>query len=110
VSDDIAGVLVRHRDRIKEIADVQPTVLHAKFFTVDDVAGVIGSSNMDYRSFGLDYEISLMGTDPSFVADLQQISDEYRATCRQLTAEEWTRRPRAKRYVDNVMRLLSALQ
>ncbi len=88
----------------------QPTVLHAKFFTVDDVAGVIGSSNMDYRSFGLDYEISLMGTDPSFVADLQRISDEYRAACRELTAEEWTRRPRAKRYVDNVMRLLSALQ
>ena len=24
----------------------QPTVLHAKFFTVDDVAGVIGSSNI----------------------------------------------------------------
>jgi cardiolipin synthase A/B len=88
----------------------QPTVLHAKFFTVDDVAGVIGSSNMDYRSFGLDYEISLMGTDPSFVADLQRISDEYRAACHELTAEEWTRRPRAKRYVDNVMRLLSALQ
>ena len=88
----------------------QPMVLHAKFFTVDDVAGVIGSSNMDYRSFGLDYEISLMGTDPSFVADLQRISDEYRAVCRELTAEEWTRRPRAKRYVDNVMRLLSALQ
>lgn len=88
----------------------QPTVLHAKFFTVDDVAGVIGSSNMDYRSFGLDYEISLMGTDPSFVAELQRISDEYRAACRELTAVEWTRRPRAKRYVDNVMRLLSALQ
>ena len=88
----------------------QPTVLHAKFFTVDDVAGVIGSSNMDYRSFGLDYEISLMGTDPSFVADLQQISDDYRAVCRELTAEEWKRRPAAKRYVDNVMRLLSALQ
>ena len=44
----------------------QPTVLHAKFFTVDDVAGVIGSSNMDYRSFGLDYEISLMGDRSEF--------------------------------------------
>jgi cardiolipin synthase len=65
---------------------------------------------MDYRSFGLDYEISLMGTDPSFVADLQRIADEYRAVSRELTAEEWTRRPRGKRYVDNVMRLLSALQ
>ena len=88
----------------------KPTVLHAKFFTVDDIAGVIGSSNMDYRSFGLDYEISLMGTDPGFVADLHRISDEYRATCRELTAEEWAHRPRRKRYVDNVMRLLSALQ
>ena len=53
----------------------KPTVLHAKFFTVDDVAGVIGSSNMDYRSFGLDYEISLLGTAPEFVADLQRVAD-----------------------------------
>ena len=62
-------------------------MLHAKFFTVDDVAGVIDSSNMDYRSFGLDYEISLMGTHPRFVADLQRIADEYRAASRELTAE-----------------------
>ena len=88
----------------------RPTVLHAKFFTVDDIVGVIGSSNMDYRSFGLDYEISLMGTDPAFVADLRRISDEYRALCLELTAQEWAERPRGKRYVDNVMRLLSALQ
>ncbi len=88
----------------------KPTVLHAKFFTVDDIVGVIGSSNMDYRSFGLDYEISLMGTDPSFVADLRRISDEYRSVCLELTADDWERRPRAKRYVENVMRLLSALQ
>jgi cardiolipin synthase A/B len=88
----------------------KPTVLHAKFFTVDDIVGVIGSSNMDYRSFGLDYEISLMGTDPGFVADLHRISDEYRAICHELTGEDWAHRPRLKRYVDNVMRLLSALQ
>ncbi|GAA3613928.1 cardiolipin synthase [Microlunatus ginsengisoli] len=88
----------------------KPTVLHAKFFTVDDIVGVIGSSNMDYRSFGLDYEISLMGTDPGFVADLHRISDEYRAVCHELTAEEWAHRSWRRRYVDNVMRLLSALQ
>ena len=28
----------------------KPTVLHAKHFTVDDIVGIIGSSNMDYRS------------------------------------------------------------
>lgn len=88
----------------------KPTVLHSKFFTVDDVVGVIGSSNMDYRSFGLDYEISLMGTDPEFVADLQRVADEYRAVCHELTAQEWAGRPFALRYVENVARLTSALQ
>lgn len=88
----------------------KPTVLHSKFFTVDDVVGVIGSSNMDYRSFGLDYEISLMGTDPGFVADLQRVADQYRAVSHELTAQEWAERPAAIRYVENVMRLTSALQ
>ena len=46
-------------------------MLHAKHFTVDDMVGIIGSSNMDYRSFGLDYEITLMSTGEQFVADLQ---------------------------------------
>jgi cardiolipin synthase A/B len=88
----------------------KPTVLHAKHFTVDDVAGVIGSSNMDFRSFGLDYEISLLGMGRQFVADLQVVADKYRAVCRELTLAEWAARPRRERYVENVMRLMSALQ
>jgi cardiolipin synthase A/B len=88
----------------------KPTVLHAKHFTVDDIAGIIGSSNMDFRSFGLDYEISLLGTGQQFVADLQVVADKYRAVCRELTLAEWMARPRRERYVENVMRLMSALQ
>ncbi|MFT3971314.1 MAG: phospholipase D-like domain-containing protein [Micropruina sp.] len=88
----------------------KPTVLHAKFFTVDDVAGVIGSSNMDYRSFGLDYEISLLGTAPEFVAELQGVADGYRDVCRELTAQEWAARPRRQRAVENVTRLMAFLQ
>ena len=37
-----------------------PFVLHAKHFSVDDHTAVIGSSNMDIRSFSLDFEISMM--------------------------------------------------
>jgi cardiolipin synthase A/B len=88
----------------------KPTVLHAKHFTVDDMVGIIGSSNMDYRSFGLDYEITLMSTGKQFVADLQEVADGYRAVCRELTLEEWRQRPKGQRHVDNVMRLVSALQ
>lgn len=38
-----------------------PAVLHAKFLTLDDEVAVIGSSNMDMRSCGQNYEISLLG-------------------------------------------------
>ena len=88
----------------------KPTVLHAKHFTVDDMVGIIGSSNMDYRSFGLDYEITLMSTGEQFVADLQEVADGYRAVCRELTLAEWRQRPKGQKYVENVMRLVSALQ
>ena len=88
----------------------KPTILHAKHFTVDDLVGIIGSSNMDYRSFGLDYEITLMSTGQEFVADLQAVAAEYRAISHELTLDEWRQRPKGQRYVDNVMRLVSALQ
>jgi cardiolipin synthase A/B len=88
----------------------KPTILHAKHFTVDDIVGIIGSSNMDYRSFGLDYEITLMSTGEQFVADLQAVADEYRAVSREMNLAEWRARPKGQRYGDNVMRLVSALQ
>ena len=87
-----------------------PSVLHAKHLTVDDVVGVIGSSNMDMRSFGLNFEISTMGMGVDFVAALRRVEDSYRAVSRELTLEEWRRRPLRRRYLDNVMRLTSALQ
>ena len=85
-------------------------MLHAKHFTVDDTVGVIGSSNMDYRSFGLDYEITLMATGKQFVDDLQTVADEYRQVSREINLAEWRARPKGQRYIDNVMRLVSALQ
>ncbi|HET6760288.1 MAG TPA: cardiolipin synthase A, partial [Propionibacteriaceae bacterium] len=65
---------------------------------------------MDYRSFGLDYEITLMSTGKEFVADLQAVAAGYREICHELTLAAWRARPRSQRYVDNVMRLVSALQ
>ena len=38
----------------------KPTVLHSKHFTVDDDVAVVGSSNMDMRSFTLNFEASLL--------------------------------------------------
>ena len=87
-----------------------PAVLHSKHFTIDDDVAVIGSSNMDLRSFALNYEISLMLLGPSVVSRMRAVEDTYRALSQSLTLEEWDRRPGRLKYVDNVMRLTSALQ
>lgn len=87
-----------------------PAVLHSKHFTIDDDVAVIGSSNMDLRSFSLNYEVSLMMLGAPAARRLRDVEDAYRETSRELTLEEWSTRPARSRYVDNVMRLTSALQ
>lgn len=87
-----------------------PSVLHAKHFTIDDDVAVIGSSNMDMRSFGLNYEVSLMLPDPAVVTRLREVEDAYREISPELTLADWERRPARTKYVDNVMRLTAALQ
>ena len=76
---------------------------------IDDVA-VIGSSNMDLRSFALNHEVSMMLTGADIVARFRKVEDDYRALSRELTLEEWQQRSAWQRYLDNTMRLTAALQ
>jgi cardiolipin synthase len=88
----------------------RPTILHAKHFTIDDQISVIGSSNLDMRSFTLDLEISVMVRGGTFLEELREIEDEYRANSKELTLEEWMARPLYRRILDHVARLTAAVQ
>lgn len=87
-----------------------PTILHAKHFTIDDEVAVLGSSNMDMRSFTLNLEVSLMVHGRSFVADLRQVQEGYRRASRRLTLDEWRQRPLRSAVLDNVARLTASVQ
>ncbi|MBL5973845.1 MAG: cardiolipin synthase [Candidatus Leucobacter sulfamidivorax] len=87
-----------------------PYILHSKHFTVDDDVAVVGSSNMDQRSFNLNMEVSTVIYGESFVRDLDEVNDYYRANSREMTAEEWARQPLRSRLLDGLARLTSALQ
>lgn len=87
-----------------------PYILHSKHFTIDDEVAVVGSSNMDQRSFGLNMEVSMIVNGASFVRELDKVNDYYRANSRELTLEEWDRQPLRSRLLDNLARLTSALQ
>ncbi|QIK62834.1 cardiolipin synthase [Leucobacter viscericola] len=87
-----------------------PYILHSKHFTVDEAVAVVGSSNMDQRSFGLNMEISMVVHGESFVSDLDEVNDYYRANSRELTIEEWSKQPLRSQLLDGLARLTSALQ
>lgn len=87
-----------------------PYILHSKHFTVDDEVAVVGSSNMDQRSFGLNMEISMVVHGESFVRDLDEVTDFYRDNSRELTLDEWMKQPLPAQLLDGLARLTSALQ
>ncbi|MET0992083.1 MAG: cardiolipin synthase [Lacisediminihabitans sp.] len=87
-----------------------PTLLHAKHFTIDDDVAVVGSSNMDMRSFSLDFEISIMLHGRDAVNRLREIEQSYRENSIEVTLDEWLRRPLRSKVLDNTARLTAAVQ
>lgn len=88
----------------------KPFILHSKSVTIDDEVTVIGSSNMDMRSFGLNLEVSMLVRGEEFVRDMRAVEDVYRTLSRELTIEEWRLQPLRSTILDNLARLTSALQ
>lgn len=88
----------------------KPYILHTKAFTIDEEVAVIGSSNMDMRSFGLNMEISMLVRGAEFVQEMRRVEDKYRSLSRELTLDEWMTQPLRSTVLDNIARLTSALQ
>ena len=87
----------------------RPRFLHAKHLSIDDQVAVLGTTNIDIRSFALNAEISLIVFDPAVVADLERVQARYFANSDPLVAEEWARRPLIAKVAQNVARLADSL-
>ncbi|AKK11908.1 phospholipase D-like domain-containing protein [Corynebacterium uterequi] len=96
----------------------EPYVLHSKFLIADPAGdgttghplATFGSSNLDMRSFGLNYEATVLVAQGNLIAQFTELAENYMAVSHHLTAAKWERRSWARRYVDNVAKLSSALQ
>jgi cardiolipin synthase A/B len=84
-------------------------LLHAKNVSVDHRMGLVGSSNIDIRSFVLNSEVSLILYDEGSVRDLVAVQEQYLSGSEHLTLREWSARPFAIRIVENLARMLSPL-
>ncbi|MBX3734068.1 MAG: cardiolipin synthase [Verrucomicrobiae bacterium] len=87
----------------------RPRFLHAKSVLVDDDLAIVGSSNIDIRSFALNAEASLMVSDPAVAAQLDRINQRHFADSDLLDAAAWARRPFRQRAAQNIARLADSL-
>ncbi len=83
--------------------------LHAKHMSVDNVVALIGSSNLDIRSFALNAEVSVLIYDRAVVAALREVQDGYLAHTNQVTREERRALPVVRRALENLARLTDSL-
>ena len=63
-------------------------LLHAKLVTVDGRVAMLGSGNLDRRSFELNYEMNLVVAGESFTGELDQRQQSYAARSRVLALAE----------------------
>jgi cardiolipin synthase len=83
--------------------------LHAKHLSIDDSVALIGSSNLDIRSFALNAEVMLMIYDAGVAALLAAEQHRYFANSRLLTLANLRQRSFGKKCAQNLARLLSPL-
>lgn len=88
-----------------KIALYKPHFIHAKHMSVDDSIALVGSINLDIRSFALNAEIGLLCYDQRVVARMLEIEADYLAHSEILSLERWRRRPSWKRSLEGLARL-----
>jgi cardiolipin synthase len=95
-----AGVRILHH---------HPGLLHAKTITIDRRLAVIGSANLDTRSFYLNFETTLWIYDDDFASVVRFLQADYMSSSDELDPVQWTRRPLHERFLDNAAQLVGPL-
>jgi cardiolipin synthase A/B len=90
-----------------QIWQYRPGLLHAKATTVDDAFAMIGSANIDVRSFNLNFELSVLMYGQQATDAVRAVQMAYLADSQRLDAEAWNRRGVIRRYADGAISLLS---
>ena len=79
------------------VYEYQPAMIHAKILCIDHVWSVVGSTNFDNRSFGINDEVNLAIKDPAVAMRLERDMAADLKQSRRITLDDWRRRPVTER-------------
>lgn len=83
---------------------------HVKALLVDDLWAVIGTTNVDNRSFEHNDEVNLAARDRGVVTRIQRDLDNDLASCHEETLEHWRHRPLWEKLIGTVAWILERQQ
>ncbi len=92
-----------------DVREYVPGIVHAKTLVVDGRVALVGSANMDMRSFRLNFEVHTLVHDESTAARLHEVFLSYRAESRRVEPEPWGARAWTLRMKEGAARLVSPL-
>jgi cardiolipin synthase len=75
-----------------EIYEYEPAMIHAKLMVVDGEWSVVGSTNFDHRSFGLNDEVNVAALDPALAQKIVADFERDLRQARRVTLQEWQSR------------------
>jgi cardiolipin synthase A/B len=88
------------------IYEYEGGLLHTKSLTLDGEVTLIGSANMDRRSFDLNYENNVLFYDPTLTAEMRRRQDAYLAQSHPVTVEMVKQWPMTRRLWNNTIAML----
>ena len=93
-----------------EIHEYQPAMIHVKALVIDGVWSVVGSTNFDNRSFGINDEVNLAASCRPLASRLREDFLRDLQASQQITLEMWHRRPLSERIVETLDRIIERQQ
>jgi len=84
--------------------------LHSKAIVIDDFISIIGSSNIDERSFNQNFEANAFIYETATAHQLRDLFVHDMEKCEVVVLEDWNKRSRWRKLKESVSRLFSPLQ
>ena len=83
--------------------------IHSKVLIIDDFVSIVGSANMDFRSFEQNFEISAFIYDEQTAKELNKTFDEDLSNSVQITQDKWNNRTQIDKWKESFARLVGPL-
>jgi hypothetical protein len=83
--------------------------IHSKTLVIDDEIAIIGSANLDLRSFEQNFEVSAFIYDEKHSKSLKELFIKDMKACKKLSYYKWSHRPKYRKFIQALARLLSPI-